>query len=406
MTHAPLFAGINGFGLAADRMGFTQPFHCEIDNFCQIIIQHLWPQSKPYYDIRQTDFTIWRGKIDVLTGGFPCQPYSTAGKRLGKEDARHLWPEMLRAIREIRPRFIVGENVPGILSWNGGLVFEEVCADLEAEGYEVQPNVLPAASVEAPHRRDRVWFVAYANSNGYEYREFVEYRREEGESQSIENKRERVWNNNTGNDAERPFTNSSSINGWSLCRHEALIRGENQKQCFNCDISSRGIFTNPTSPGSEAWEQNGEWENTKENRSGVDNRPQRPCNKWNATNPTRENGVHGFENATNPDIKLSQGRICKNRSIETERYTSSSLCGNAWGNFPTQSPICDGNDGFPYESLRQRIREDSLGHLSEKEIDEILSKAFKRWRKESIMAGGNAIVEQVAYQIFKALSYE
>lgn len=163
LTHAPLFAGINGFGVAADWMGWDQPFHCEIDPFCQKIIQYYWPNSKPYYDIRETDFTVWRNKIDILTGGFPCQPYSSAGKRLGTEDDRHLWPEMLRSIREIKPRFIVGENVSGILSWNEGLVFNEVQADLEAEGYKVQPCVLPACAINAPHRRDRVWFVAYSD---------------------------------------------------------------------------------------------------------------------------------------------------------------------------------------------------------------------------------------------------
>jgi len=121
-------------------------------------------------DITKTDFTIHRGRIDILTGGFPCQPYSMAGKRLGKEDERHLWPEMLRAIREIQPRWVVGENVLGLVNWSGGLVFHEVQADLEAEGYEVQPYVLPACAVNAPHRRDRVWFVAHAVNNRHNAR--------------------------------------------------------------------------------------------------------------------------------------------------------------------------------------------------------------------------------------------
>jgi DNA (cytosine-5)-methyltransferase 1 len=164
MKHASLFSGIGGFDLAAQWMGWDNLFHCEIDKTCQKILQYYWPNAKTYTDVKTTDFTIWRGRIDVLTGGFPCQPYSAAGKRKGKEDERHLWPEMLRAIREIQPTWIVGENVLGLTNWNGGLVFEEVCADLEAEGYEVQPYVLPAAGINAPHRRDRVWFVAYANN--------------------------------------------------------------------------------------------------------------------------------------------------------------------------------------------------------------------------------------------------
>jgi DNA (cytosine-5)-methyltransferase 1 len=162
MNHASLFSGIGGFDLAAEWMGWDNIFHCEINPFCQKILNYYWPNAKTYTDIKQTDFTIWRGRIDILTGGFPCQPYSAAGKRLGKEDERHLWPEMLRAIREIKPRYIVGENVGGLLTWNGGLVFEEVCADLENEGYEVQAFIIPACAKDAPHRRDRVWIIAHA----------------------------------------------------------------------------------------------------------------------------------------------------------------------------------------------------------------------------------------------------
>ena len=164
MKHGSLFSGIGGFDLAAEWMGWENVFHCEWNNFGKRVLSYYWPNAISYNDITKTDFTIHRGGIDILTGGFPCQPYSAAGKRWGKDDERHLWPEMLRAIREIQPRWVVGENVFGITNWNGGLVFDEVQADLEAEGYEVQAYVLPACAVNAPHRRDRVWFVAYSNS--------------------------------------------------------------------------------------------------------------------------------------------------------------------------------------------------------------------------------------------------
>ena len=170
MRHGSLFSGIGGFDLAAQWMGWENVFHCEWNEFGQKVLKHYWPKSISYADICSTDFTIYRGAIDIVTGGFPCQPYSTAGKRLGKEDNRHLWPEMLRAIKEIQPRWIVGENVLGLVNWNGGLVFHEVQTDLEAQGYEVQPVVLPAAAVGAPHRRDRIWFVAYSNRYGHDER--------------------------------------------------------------------------------------------------------------------------------------------------------------------------------------------------------------------------------------------
>lgn len=166
MRHGSLFSGIGGFDLASEWMGWENVFHCEWNPFGQKVLKYYWPKAISYHDITKTDFTIHRGDIDIITGGFPCQPYSTAGKRKGKEDERHLWPEMLRAIREVQPTWVVGENVLGLVNWDGGLVFHEVQAELENQGYEVQPYVLPAASVNAPHRRDRVWFVAYSDHKG------------------------------------------------------------------------------------------------------------------------------------------------------------------------------------------------------------------------------------------------
>jgi len=158
-------AFVGGFDLAAEWMGWENVFHCEWNEFGQRVLKYYWPNAISYGDVTKTDFTIHRGQIDIITGGFPCQPYSLAGKRKGKEDERHLWPEMLRAIREIQPSWVVGENVPGIVNWSGGLVFHEVQTDLEVEGYEVFPVILPAISVNAPHERSRTWFIA--NSDGF-----------------------------------------------------------------------------------------------------------------------------------------------------------------------------------------------------------------------------------------------
>ena len=164
MTHASLFSGIGGFDLAAEWMGWENLFHCEWNPFGQRVLKHHFPNSISYNDITKTDFSIHRGQVDILTGGFPCQPYSSAGKRLGKADERHLFPHMLRCIKEVKPRWIIGENVRGLVNWNEGLVFQEVYDDLEREGYEVQSFLIPAASVNAPHQRYRIWFVAYSNS--------------------------------------------------------------------------------------------------------------------------------------------------------------------------------------------------------------------------------------------------
>jgi len=164
MTHASLFTGIGGFDLAAQWMGWENLFQCEIDAWCSAQLEKNFPYVQRYTDIRQFDAAQWHGRVDVLSGGFPCQPFSVAGKRLGTADERHLWPEMLRVIQQIAPRYVVAENVRGLLNWSGGLVFEQVQTDLEAAGYETIPFILPAASANAPHRRDRIWIIAHTRS--------------------------------------------------------------------------------------------------------------------------------------------------------------------------------------------------------------------------------------------------
>jgi DNA (cytosine-5)-methyltransferase 1 len=169
MNHLGLFEGIGGFSLAARWMGWETVAWCEWDPFCQQVLRKNFPEVKEenqHGDITKTDFTRYAGTIDVLTGGFPCQPFSQAGRRKGKEDDRYLWPEMLRAIREIQPSIVVAENVRGLLNISGGLVFKQVLSDLEDEGYEVLPFLIPACAVNAPHRRDRIWIVAHRTNSG------------------------------------------------------------------------------------------------------------------------------------------------------------------------------------------------------------------------------------------------
>jgi DNA (cytosine-5)-methyltransferase 1 len=302
MRHGSLFSGIGGFDLAAQWMGWENVFHCEWNEFGQKVLKHHFPKSISYADITKVDFRHHRGDIDIISGGFPCQPYSSAGKRLGKEDDRHLWPEMLRCIREVSPRWVVGENVLGLVNWSGGLVFHEVQANLEAEGYEVQPYVLPAASVNAPHRRDRVWFVAYRNAP------------------------------------------DSDINGGTQCREGSKGKrkaGNSQEQ------EERGQHSKRT---------------------------------------TESHGL--LRNAPDSDSERSQWRG-KCGELGEERQRRNELLGelgnlkNRWKKFPTKPPICGGDDGLP------------------RELDGI---TFPKWRNESIKAYGNAIVPQVALQIFKAIA--
>ena len=158
-----LFSGIGGFSHGLDKVGFKTVAFCEMDKYCKLVLQKHWKGVKIYNDVKELkgeEIIKEHGTIDIVVGGFPCQPFSIAGARKGTDDNRHLWPEMFRIIKELKPRWVIGENVRGIVSIQNGMVFENVCTDLEGEGYEVRAFNIPAAGVGAPHRRERIWIVA------------------------------------------------------------------------------------------------------------------------------------------------------------------------------------------------------------------------------------------------------
>ena len=161
LTHLDLFSGIGGFALAAKWNGYRTLAFCDNEPYAQAVLKKHWPDVPCHQDIREVRGELYAG-VTLLTGGFPCQPFSVAGKQRGKDDNRYLWPEMLRVIREAKPTWIIGENVAGIVN----LALDQVCTDLEAEGYEVEPIIIPACAVDAPHRRDRVWIVAHSKLHG------------------------------------------------------------------------------------------------------------------------------------------------------------------------------------------------------------------------------------------------
>jgi DNA (cytosine-5)-methyltransferase 1 len=283
MKHGSLFSGIGGFDLAAHWMGWENAFHCEWMEFPRKVLDYYFPEADSHVDICKTDFKKYEGNVDIITGGFPCQPFSMAGKRKGSEDERYLWHEMLRTIQEVKPKYVIAENVLGLTNIEDGLVFEQVWSDLEVAGYEVQPFVLPAASKGAPHQRQRIWIIAYRSG----------LRFNPGRS-------EQSLSGNSSNGNEGNATDT-------LC------------QRFQRSVSSRV---------------------NDEQRWDISQR--------------REINQH----------------ILKNRAeIQFQ-------------NFPTQSPICGGDDGLPTE------------------LDGI---TFSKWRAESIKGYGNAIVPQVALELFKVI---
>ena len=295
MTHGSFFSGIGGFDLAAEWVGWKNKFHCEIDPFCQKVLNHYWPDAELFEDIKTANFCKYENKIDVISGGFPCQPYSVAGLRRGKEDERHLWPFMLNGIRTIKPRYVVGENVLGLSTWNDGLVLEEVCTDLENEGYEVQPIVIPAAGVGAPHKRDRIFIV--------------------GSKAIVAN------TNNTGE--------------YTPKRNNIKYGQENSE----------------------------EWEDTQHEFSGHGNK-------------------RIITNSNNEGLQRSEefggvGEIWARKEQLPSRFLRT-----IWEEFPTEPPVCTGDDGFPSE------------------LDRI---TVSKWKKQTIMAAGNAIVPNIAYHIFQVI---
>ena len=351
MTHASVFSGIGGPEIAAAMLGWENLFHCEINEFGRKVLDYWFPNSKSYEDITKTDFSEWRGKVDVLTGGFPCQPFSYAGKRRGADDDRYLWPYMFKAINAIRPAWIVAENVAGItamveqgkVSEMGGQasMFEEVddihryrleetftlqriCDDLESHGYSVQPVLVPACAVGAPHRRDRVFIVA---------------------NRSL---MQRDW--------------SESGKRWR--REEISELGDNNsKGISTADAESeQGGRCEPGKPrcGESQQEQSGRGcgEDVAE-RNAADTYGKRPDKPNTASDPSQPQRFHCKDNHKRWIAGLGR-----------------------WDHFPSVSPVHRGNDGIPFDVDRLAI-------------------PFSKWRTESLKAYGNAIVPQVIYEIFR-----
>jgi DNA (cytosine-5)-methyltransferase 1 len=186
-----LESGIGCFDYAAEMIGWQNVAHCEIEPFCLTILKYYWPNADSHADVFKLDGRPYRGRIGVLTCGFPCQPFSLAGKGKGDKDDRFIWPENMRIIREMRPTYVVAENVPGLLSKHP-LVFERVCADLENEGYEVTPIIIPACAAQEDHIRERIFFVAHNHRYGHgDINGLGENRGKKGANQGYEDKWER-----------------------------------------------------------------------------------------------------------------------------------------------------------------------------------------------------------------------
>ncbi len=403
MTHASLFSGIGGSEVAADMLGWTNLFHCEINPFGRAVLEYHYPNAVSYEDITKTDFTEWLGRVDVLTGGFPCQPFSYAGKRGGAKDDRYLWPAMLRAIKECRPTWVIGENVSGITTMveqseiievgNQAALFgeadtlrsyekrerytiERVCSDLERIGYAVQPVLIPACAVGAPHRRDRVFIIGHAKNP---LRMGLQGENAECRHSTIDGNARTAGAD--GKVKQVHTANSTNAGSESVRRkRQDAVRGF-------------GSATDPDGSGRKKRLPQRQQANSPKDRARLDDRVKRHGGNESATHATSKQRA-GLGNEQSEFSAAGQTQLGGSRCTEYH-------CGSRWERFPTVTAIHRGNDGLPFN-----VDDITIPFVKWRPSDANLKRAnFAKWRTESLKAYGNAIVPQVMYEIFRAIEH-
>jgi DNA (cytosine-5)-methyltransferase 1 len=339
-----LFAGIGGFDIAAESLGIETEVFVEKDKFCKKVLAQNFPGIQivdDIFDFNVEEYEKITGKrtTDIICGGFPCQPFSLAGQRKGKEDDRHLWPQMFRVIQELTPRWVIAENVYGLVNIQGGLVFETVCTDLESEGYEVQTFNIPAVSKNAPHRRDRIWIVAHSNRN----------------SEPISTNNVKEWLDVTN-------TNDRSKQKYRLPARRQMFKNRASRKRTSTYSNAIGCNYRSNNRQERHFQK-------KQVRDFEKNKPE--WKRWKYRTSTNCE----TRNDSYTNCKRLQ-RSSKKRDFREERkkqkQQSPRLLWRNWLQFPTQSAVCRRNDGIPD-------------------------------RVDRIKALGNAIVPQVAYELFKSI---
>lgn len=427
MNHASLFSGIGGAEVAASMMGWQNLFHCEIQEFPRKVLQYWFPNSESYEDITKTDFHQWQGKVDVLTGGFPCQPFSLAGRRKGADDNRYLWPQMLRAIRQIHPTWVVGENVNGIKTMvescqvtqmgRSDYLFEEnhlyreesrftldkICADLEAEGYSVQPLVIPACAIGAPHRRDRVWIIAHRSDPRAET---VQQEGQDGICSARPSTHTQCDGHSPQGHGNQRARAKKSKKRKNRPQSRSRRHGSGKTSTYTLQHRRHEVHQDHQSQfpdGARSNSLGGQWSSSYSYGNG--GKTLQPSEGTERTGCKRD--VQPKERSTSPEWTDRLSRLQRHDAHaiserlegmyqswgeESERKCVwrdfARHCEEGhWKHFPTQSPVCRGNDGIPFD------------------VDS-LTISFPKWRQESIKAYGNAWVPQVAYEIFRAIEAE
>jgi len=248
-----LFSGIGGFSYAAEKLigGYETVAFCEMDEFCQKVLKKHWPQVPIFDDVRTID-AARLGRIDIVTGGYPCQPFSQAGRRQGEEDERHLWPEMLRIIKSCQPRYVVAENVAGHVTMG----LDQVLTDLEDQGYTTRAIIVPACAKNAPHRRDRVWIIGQNvddTNNSTDRAERGKTRKEDSLQKEYRQTGFSWFSDRTSVDSE-PMADTSGLRGQNFSKSDKEIterssENENVKSINSCTSNTGSNVANSDSKG-------------------------------------------------------------------------------------------------------------------------------------------------------------
>ena len=324
MTHLDLFSGIGGFALAARWAGIETVQFVEYEPYAQKVLAKNFPDVPIAGDIFEFDATKFLG-VGLVTGGFPCQPFSVAGKQLGNKDDRAIWPQMLRVIREARPTWVIGENVSGIIQ----MELDNVLSDLEGEGYTTQTLVIPAAGVDAKHRRERVWILAHTTgtrrsggegcmeTDGCNLREEVQTRL--GTSEDLANPNSGLCNrenqeiftggNTTNNGSEdAPNSNSIRLNN-SLERQDQIRLSEcRDKQTEGqWDVANSNSSNDPHQEGERKEGNSGSESSGANGRSGVNWLPEPDVGRVANGVPSRVDRLKGLGNAVVPQVVTQLG---------------------------------------------------------------------------------------------------
>ena len=418
MTHASVFSGIGGPEVAATMLGWENLFHCEINPFGRRVLDYWYPNSKSYEDITTTDFTEWRGRVNVLTGGFPCQPFSYAGKRGGAQDDRYLWPYMFRCIDQIRPDWVVAENVAGILTMveqgevsevasapalfdsfdrvrryqlRETFTLQRICDDLESHGYAVQPVLVPACGVGAPHRRDRVFIIGHriaSDSDDGTDRRTAREDESTGREERLQERHEvrkpdepNQVRPESSDDVQRTATDSRSDG-----RPTENIRRESQRRTSHGedDEQSQSVLDSSSGTSTDTQEQRSERLRPEQSEVG------RTAQVESGRGSRQDGNAQSFADNYRKRLERWDNRYPSGSAATEDRPTGFvhqdyGIAGvGRWLGFPSVSPVHRGNDGLPFDVDRLTI-------------------SFGKWRTEALKAYGNAIVPQVMYEIFRAI---